>query len=309
MSLIKSLTFGSLLLCSASLLAQAPAAKTSAVPKADDALAKIVRESSEKFADEFNAGKADEVANLFLAEGEYIDEEGTVYQGRKEIKALLTAFFAKFAGTKLSINIESMRLVGPVAIEEGTRTMTAKDGSTQSTFRYIAIRTKADDGWKIASFRDVANDAVPTSNEALQPLAWLAGDWVNEGADGAVALSFKWSEDKNFLLADFQMKSADGASKKSSQRFGWDPSTGKIRTWLFDSDGGFAEGLGTLTQEGVVIKFSSVNPDGSTGSATITIAQKDKGRFSMKGTDRVVGDSREPDFELDVVRRPPAAGK
>lgn len=295
------------------LLAQAAPAKAPpsvlAKPKADDAVLKGVREYSDKFAASFNAGKIDDLASMFLADGEYIDEKGTIYQGEKEIKELLTAFFKQFPETKLAINVESARLLGPVVIEEGTRSMTLKDGETTARFRFITIWTKADGGWKIASFRDVSDDAIPTANEALKPLGWLTGDWVNEGADGSVAISFKWSDDKSFLLGDFQIKTAEGASRKSTQRFGWNPSTGKIRTWLFDSDGGFAEGNGTLTQNGMVIKFESVNPDGSTGSATITFEQKDKSRFSMKGTDRLVGDAQEPDFEIDVVRRPPAAGK
>jgi hypothetical protein len=150
---------------------------------------------------------------------------------------------------------------------------------------------------------------MPTPAESLAPIAWLVGDWVNEGADGSVSASFKWSDDKNFLLGEFEKKSGEGAGKKSSQRFGFDPSTGKIRVWLFETDGGFAEGVGTITDKGLMIKFSSINPDGSTASATITLNPKDKDRFAMIGTDRIVADLHEPDFEIDVVRRPPSAGK
>lgn len=311
MSPFKVWLIGFAILSPVMLLAQTAPAKAPtsvlAKPKADDAVLKGVRDHSEKFSASFNAGKIDDLASMFLAEGEYIDEKGTVYQGQKEIKDLFAAFFKQFPETKLAINVESARALGPVVIEEGTRTMTLKDGTTSAQFRFIAIWTKADAGWKLASFRDVSENATPTAYEALQPLGWLAGDWVNEGADASVAVSFKWSEDKSFLLGDFQITTAEGASRKSTQRFGWDPSSGKIRTWLFDSDGGFAEGIGTLTQDGLVIKFSSVNPNGTTGSATITFQQKDKNRYSMIGSDRVVADSREPDFEIDVVRRPPPA--
>lgn len=317
MNIFRCFLCGALTLCTTLVLAQevqpkraavaAPATAAAAAP--EDAAIAQVRKSAEQVTTAFNAAKVDEVAAMFLPKGELIDEDGTVYQGEKEIKDLLSAFFKKFPGTKLSLNIESIRIVGPVAIEEGTRTMKAKDGTTQSQFRYISVRAKTDDGWKIASLRDFSDDPEPSANEYLQSVAWLVGDWMNEGADGVVKITYKWSEDKNYILGDFQMSGGTGPARKLSQRIGWDAGARKIRSWLFESDGGFADGHWTVLEDGIVAKYSSVNADGTTASATITINHKDKDRFSMKGTDRIVGDDREPDFEVNVVRRPPAAGK
>jgi uncharacterized protein (TIGR02246 family) len=276
-------------------------------PSQDDANAAI-RQSAEQVITSFNSGKADEVAGMFLPNGELIDEQGTVYQGTQEIRDLLKAFFDRFPGTKLSLHIDSIRQVGPVTIEEGSRSMTAADGEVQSQFRYIAVWAKSDRGWRLASFRDFTDDPAPTANEFLQPLAWLVGDWINEGADGKVAITYRWSDDKNFLLGEFQMTSADGAPRKSSIRIGWDPAIGRIRSWLFDSDGGFAEGYWTVVEDGVVIKSSSVNPDGTTATATMNITPTDEDHFSIEGTDRVVGDYLEDDFEIRVARRPPTPG-
>ncbi len=275
----------------------------------DDAAMAAVRKSDEQLVTAFNAGKADAVAGMFLPKGELIDEAGTVYQGTQEITDLLNAFFKQFSGAKLAMKVESVRLVGPVAIDEGTRTITTKDGKAKSQFRYIAVWAKTEKGWQLASFRDFTDDPPPTPHENLQPLAWLVGEWINEGADGKVTITYRWSDDKNFLLGDFQMKSAAGALRSSVQRIGWDPSVGKIRSWLFDADGGFAEGTWTLVDDGIVIKSSSVNPDGSTASATMNITPKDKDHYSIEGTDRIVGDNLEDDFEITVTRRPPAAKK
>jgi uncharacterized protein (TIGR02246 family) len=275
----------------------------------DAATIAAIRKSGEQLVTAFNAGKVDELVNLFLPKCELIDEEGTVYQGPAEIKALLNAFFQQFAGAKLAINVESIRLVGPVAIDEGTRTMTTADGAVQSHFRYISVWAKTDKGWQLASLRDFVDDPAPTPQDNLQPLAWLVGDWINEGADGKVAISYRWSDDKNFLLGEFLINSSEGAPRKTTQRIGWDPSIGRIRSWLFDSDGGFAEGFWTVTEEGIVIKSSSVNSDGSTATATLDITSQDKDHFTIEGTDRIVGDILEEDFELTVTRRPPAASK
>jgi uncharacterized protein (TIGR02246 family) len=275
----------------------------------DDAETAAVRKMGGQVVQAFNAANVDQVAGTFLPKGELIDEQGTVYRGQQEIRGLLNAFFKQFPGAKLTLDIESIRLVGPVAIDEGTRTMTTQDGDVKSHFRYIAVWAKTDRGWQLASFRDFADDPVPTPHESLEPLAWLVGDWINEGADGKVAISYRWSQDKNFLLGEFEFVSQQGAQRTSSQRLGWDPSTAKIRSWLFDSDGGFAEGYWTLIDDGVLVTSSSVNPDGTTGSATMAIAPDGKDRFRIAGTDRIVAGSEEPDFEITVTRRPPAAGK
>ena len=291
-----------------SLLVVGPANWASGQNQEDAAIA-AVRKSAQQVMKLFNAGNGDDVAGMFLPKGELIDEAGVVYQGQQEIKDLLQSFFKQFPGAKLTLDIESIRLVGPVAIEEGTRTMTTADGVEKSRFRYIAVWAKTERGWQLASFRDFADDPEPTANDYLQPIAWIVGDWINEGADGTVAITYRWSDDKNFLLGEFQVNSVAGSPRKSTQRIGWDPSIGKIRSWLFDSDGGFAEGYWTMVEDGIVIKSSSVNPDGTVATATMDITTKDKDHFTIAGTDRIVGDNLEDDFEITVTRRPPAAGK
>ena len=58
---------------------------------------------------------------------------------------------------------------------------------------------------RIVSLRDFADDRSTTPHDRLQPLAWLVGDWVNESSDAAVKISYRWSEDKNFLLGDYHV--------------------------------------------------------------------------------------------------------
>lgn len=292
------------ILTASSLLLVAGAWAAAESPEAD-AIAEV-RDNCTCLTTAFNAGKVDEVVAIFLPEGELLDEDGTVHQGHAEIKGLLTAFFEKFPGAKVSAEVESVRMVGPVAIEDGNRTITAEDGVVKSQFRYIAVWAKSEKGWKLASLRDVADDPAPTPHEHLKPLAWIVGEWVNEGADGKVAIDYCWSDDKNFLLGTFECNTSGDTPRRTVQRIGWDPAAGRIRSWLFDADGGFSEGLWTVVDDGVVIKSSSVNPDGSTASATLTLACAETDRFTISGTDRIIGEDREEDFELNVVRRPPA---
>jgi len=283
-------------------------AASSAVAQNDPDTAAI-RAADEQLVKAFNAGKADELAAMFLPKGELVDEEGIVYAGQAAIKDLLTKFFEKFPGAKLTHDVDSIRVIGPVAFEEGTRTIVTKDESDAAQVSYILIRTKIGNGWPIVSLRDY-DDADLTPNERLQPLAVLVGDWVNEGNDAAVRISYRWSDDKNFLLGDFHVGKNGSTVMQSTQRIGFDPLAGKIRSWMFDSDGGFGEGLWTHLEDGSwVIKSTAVLPDGQTGSATITLTPKGKDRYTLKGTDRIAGDERDEDYEYVVTRRPPMPNK
>ena len=275
----------------------------------DEAVFTELKAGAEKLAAAFNAAKVDETAAFFLPKGEWIDEEGTVYQGQEQIKEVLKTYFEKFPGAKMTLDVESVRVVGPVAIEEGTRTMTGGKAGGTATIRYIAVYAKGEGGWQVASVRDFADDPAPTPHDRLQPLAWLVGDWVNEGSGVIVKISYKWSEDTNFLLADYHVTSGEDVLMKSTQRIGWDPLSGKVKSWMFDADGGYATGDWTQLPEGWVIKSAAVMPDGTTGSATISITASDPSRFTMKGTDRIVGDTRDDDFEVTVARKPPVAAK
>jgi uncharacterized protein (TIGR02246 family) len=285
-------------------------ASTGAARSQESAGVAEVRAAGEQFAQAFQRGKAAEVAALFAPQGELVDEEGTIYKGTQEITSLLTQYFERFPKANLEVTPEAIRLVGDsLALEDGVRVITAGKEST-ARLRYEAVWSKSKEGrWLLASIREFADDPPPTPHDRLQPLAWLVGDWVNEGSDSVVKMSYRWSEEGNFLLGSFEFTTAGKSTLKSTHRIGWDPLAGKVRSWLFDADGGFSEGQWTQIDDTWVIKSSSVNPDGTSGNATITYTPNGKDAFSVKGTERIVGDAREPDFDFKIVRQPPAASR
>ena len=137
----------------------------------------------------------------------------------------------------------------------------------------------------------------------------MVGDWVDEGSDDVVAISCKWSEEKNFLLVNYESKIHGKEGIKSSQRIGWDPLAQQVRSWVFDTDGGYGDGRWTLVDGSWIIKSTAVMPDGQTGSATIVLEPAGKDKFVMKGLDRIVGDDTQPDFQVTIVRKPPQPSK
>ena len=91
---------------------------------------------------------------------------------------------------------------------------------------------------------------------------------------------------------------------------GWDPQSGQIKSWLFDSNGGHGEGLWTRTGDKEwVVKAQGVLRDGRPTSATQihTIINKDSVKTSS--IDRIIGGQVAPDIaDVVMVRKPPQPG-
>ncbi|MFM7137425.1 MAG: YybH family protein [Planctomycetota bacterium] len=267
----------------------------------------VVRES-EATVKAFNAGDAAALGAMFLETGELVDEAGTVHAGEAAITDLFKGFFAKFPKATLEMLVDSARPVGEtLAVEEGLRRITTADGEAAQV-RYVALRSKQGDHWRIASYREFTDDPLPTPREALQGAAWIVGDWVDESPEGRTEITFRWSDDGNFLLGDYTMSAAGAGESKSTQRIGWDPVNGQVRSWTFDDDGGFTEGRWMRTDEGWVVFSEATMPDGTTGSATLLIGVKDADHLVVRGTDRFIGDVEQPDFEMTIARKPPQPG-
>ncbi|MFM7107961.1 MAG: SgcJ/EcaC family oxidoreductase [Planctomycetaceae bacterium] len=290
--------------------ATAPAkAATAASAPALTALEEAVTREAEATQKAFNAGDAAALGGMFLEGGELVDERGNVHAGRQAITDLFKAFFAKFPKASMEMQPTSARPVGDgLVVEEGERRITAAAGDAVAQVHYVAVRSRQGDRWPIASYHEFADEPLPTPREILQSAAWLVGEWLDESPEGRTAIAFRWSEDGNFLLGDYTMTGADGAVSTSTQRIGWDPVNGRLRSWTFDSDGGFSVGEWDAVAEGWAVKSEATMPDGTTGSATMTIAPKDANHFVVRATDRIVGGVEEPDFEVTISRRPPAPG-
>lgn len=305
----RALFLGYLVGVLASSVCFAQTAGETSVQQSNDTVAQAVGQVLERFTAAFNAGNADKIGELFLAEAEVVDEEGTVTQGRKEIRDLFARFFEQFPGATTSLASDSTRSVGPsLMIVEGRRVVTTQDRQATVATRCVLVLLKQPDSWKIASAREQEDDSL-SPHERLGVLSWLVGDWMDEGSDSVVRITCRWSEDQNFLQVDFAAQVEGRPALKSHQRIGWDPLTGKIKSWVFDSDGGHGEALWTQVENRWVVKSSAVLPDGRVGSATLILEPQDKDRYLMKGFDRLQGDVALPNFEVAIVRTPPEPDK
>jgi uncharacterized protein (TIGR02246 family) len=293
---------GSLLLADEPVAVAEPPAK----PAGDEAkLVAAVREAAAATVKAFNAADAAALAAMFDAEGELVDEAGNVFAGRDEVAELFTAFFERFPQATLEMEVADVRPLGEdLAVEDGARRITTPDGDAAEVL-YTAVRGRAGDAWPIISYREFSADPPPTPREMLEPLAWLVGEWVDESPEGRTTIRYDWSENGSFLEGEYRLAIEGRPVGKTTQRIGWDPIQAAVRSWTFDPDGGFSEGLWLPTDEGWVIRSETTMPDGATGLATVTLRARDQDHFVVESSDRIVAGVAEPDFTLVIARKPP----
>jgi uncharacterized protein (TIGR02246 family) len=282
------------------------AAASQAVAAAPAALDTAIVKEAEATVKAFNGGDAAALAGLFSPTGELVDENGNVFTGTQAITELFKKFFEKFPKSVLEMEVTSARPLGDeIAVEEGVRRITVNDGAAAAQVRYVVVREKVGDRWPIASYREFADDPAPTPREMLTALEWLVGDWIDESPEARTSISIRWSDDGNFLLGEYSVSAGGELVSSSTQRIGWDPIEGRLRSWTFDSDGGFSEGEWLAGDDEWIVRSEATMPDGTSGSATMSVKLQDPDHFVIESTDRVVGGAEEPDFKLVVARKPP----
>ncbi len=269
-----------------------------------------LKASAAAFAKAFNAGDAKAIGAQFTENAEAVDEDGEVTQGRTKIEARFAALFKEFPKAHIEVDIRSLRQLSPdVAVEDGFSATTLTPEEPGSWSAYSVVHLKRDGKWLIGSVRDFPPDeSGATAHEQLQELEWLVGHWVDESPEGRVETDCRWSEDGNYLLQDYVVKSRRG-ELKGTQRIGWDGMRRTIRSWAFDHSGAFTEATWTPVEDVWVLKAEGVTPVGEGVSVTRTVTPISPDSFQIDSTSLVVGNELLPDTSVRVVRRPPAPGK
>ncbi len=266
---------------------------------------KAVRAMAESFTRAFAAGDAKGIAAMFSEDAEFVDEYGERTEGRGSIQDLYTSVFQARPGSTIAISIETLRFLSPdVAKEEGQTRV--KSGAEAPTLRrYTVLYIKQNGRWSYSSVRE-EHAAGVAHHEHLKSLEWLLGDWIDQSSDSTVHVVCRWSEDKNFLLREFTIHVQGRPVMTVTQRIGWDPLTKQIKSWVFDSEGGYGDGLWTRHGNQWVIKSTGVLTDGRIASATQTLTPVGTNSARWSSTQRTIGDQSiaEP-AEYVMVRRPP----
>ena len=143
-----------------------------------------------------------------------------------------------------------------------------------------------------------------TVSEALEPLDWLVGDWCDNNASPTVEFSCNPSKNGKFLVRSFRIARKEAEPFSGMQLIAWDPAKGAIRSWTFDSAGGFGEETWTQSGNRYTIRSKYTLPDGGSGSSLQIMNYLDDDNLNWKSVSREIDGEIQPDTnEITLVRK------
>ncbi len=266
-----------------------------------------IRANAEKYVEAYNRRDSKSMASMWSPEAVYMDPstgEGVV--GREEIAKQLDYVFAGAEDAKLAVTVDSIDFLSPnVAIEKGIADITYSEGEPEK-FEYSAVHVKRDGQWLLDRVSETQVPAPPPSHyEQLKELEWMVGTWIDEDEAATIQTDCEWTKNKNFLTRSFAVVVGDQVGMSGMQIIGWDPAAKQIRSWVFDSDGTFAEGKWTRKDDSWSIVQVGTLPDGKKSTATNIITRLDDDTCTWQSINRVTDGEMQPNIEeVTIVRQP-----
>ncbi len=273
---------------------------------ADPDASAIAEVSNVAYAKAFASGEADALGALYTENAQYTTEDGEVLEGREAIVARARAGFESKIARTISISPTSIRLLAPgVIVEKGTAAVTVGD-EDRGTSSYTVTRVKLGDQWLIADVQESALAPADPAASAMASLAWLAGEWKLDKEDSAATTKVEWILDGRFLVSTLSF-SRNGAPYSEVEVIGYDPRAGRIRSWVFDSEGGLGQGSWRQEDDKWLILRESVMPDGGAFSSQQIITMISDDSFSFEAVNRMLDDQALPNLDRRTVSRVTAA--
>jgi hypothetical protein len=133
----------------------------------------------------------------------------------------------------------------------------------------------------------------------LEQLGWMVGDWAGHDDKADVQIHCEWVKNNHFLKSTINASTPGGFEFQGVQVIGWDPEAGQIRSWLFDSNGGFAGGLWQRANRQWVTDSKFVRDDGARGSVNALCTFVNDDTFKWKFVNR--NDKGATLFDIDEV--------
>ena len=271
---------------------------------------KAILESFANFTNSFARADVNSLAGAFVDDATIIDPDDNETRGKAAITETYKTSFQESPGLKLESNVEEIRFLTPDVARVAGQTRLSSPKSEAAEFnRFTALLVRHDGKWRIAEIHEHASAAVDVKPyERLKELEWMVGDWVDESENNKSESSVRWADNQSYLVRTYAIEVQGEKPSTGTMFIGWDPQSGQIKSWLFNSEGGHGEGLWSRTNEKEwVIKAQGVLRDGRPTSATQIHTMINKDSVKVSSIDRIIGGVVAPDIvDVIMVRKPPA---
>lgn len=242
-----------------------------------------VKAAVQSYVAAFNSRDAKAVASLWAENAIHtIRNSGEKTTGRTAIEGQFAALFSSEDVTKLTVAVESVRLVTDnVAKVEGAAVVVVGNEEPSET-SFSALFIKSNDKWLMESVDETVMTVDDATIDPLAELEWMIGQWEDASQDVSVNTSVRWSANNSFLIRNYSLTREDQVEMQGTQVIGWDPKEGQIRSWAFDSDGSFGEGTWSRNGDSWIVKMSRTLADGGSASGTQVITANNENSMTVR---------------------------
>jgi uncharacterized protein (TIGR02246 family) len=220
--------------------------------------------------------------------GEFVHNDGEPIRGRAAIQEAYAEFFKTLEGKpKLEIQSEALRFpAADIAVTEATLRLKDDDGETVASGRQSSVLVREGGQWKAAVIREWDRDI--NRDISLKDLQWLIGTWHAVTEDREMTITYEWDENKTFIRGEFTAKDGAKPLESGEEIIGRDNAEGVLRSWVFQSDGGFGEGAWTRDGKRWSIDVHGVRADGRKLTATFVYIPVDPSTITWQAVNQTV---------------------
>jgi len=265
----------------------------------------VIRQGVAAYVQAFNARDSGKLADQWSPDAVYINRStGEEVVGRKAIAEQFDALFKAQPDLKLDVSVESIRFLSPnVAVEQGTARF-LRPQTEPEEIDYTAVYLQRDGKWLLDRVTDQTKEVIPSHYEQLKVLEWMVGSWVDRDQQVSIETECHWAKNQNFLVRSFVIAVQDRIDTSGIQIIGWDASSKSIRSWTFDSAGGFAEATWKRKGDKWIIHNNGVLADGRKATMVNVMKPIDENSFTWRSIERTVGGELLPNIdEVEIVRQ------
>ncbi len=257
-----------------------------------------IRKAVESYVVAFNGADAKDFGVIWSPEAVYTNPlSGVQVVGREAIRTQFADIFAESKGIKLEATTHSIDFISPgVAVEHGSARLIEAEQTLEES-DYTAVYVKHDGKWLLDRVTEEDVIPVPSHYEQLKELEWMVGRWIDQDDQATVMTECHWAKNNNFLVRSFSVQVLDRIDLSGMQIIGWDPAAKQIRSWAFDSDGGFGQGTWSRKDNRWSNQQSGVLPDGRKSSAVNIFTYLNDGSFTLQSINRMVDGEMLPNID------------
>ena len=263
-----------------------------------------ISERLQKFVEATNQGRVDALSSFWTDDAEFIvPATGVAIDGKKAIMEYLQKLNAEVQERHLHFKFTQGKMKfsdANDAIVEGIIEVTDKGNLLQRNARRIELVRKNGE-WYINSVREIEVPPPPPFYQYLKEVEWLIGNWKDIDENVTNTYLTKWDKFKNHIFQHFTMEVYGVVGLEGLQIIGWDPVEKKIRSWVYDSDGGFGTGLWSKKDDAWQVTMQYVLTNGEKASATNIYKKINDNSYSYSSIDRKIGDQVLPNIEPVTV--------